>query len=780
MRIPTATITLLSLLLTFLSAEAAPADTPVTYAPADTAALQLGEVSVTSIKQSSSLLRQPVTVTTVSQGQIERFNIAGMKGVSEIAPNFFMPDYGSRMTSSIYVRGIGARIDQSAVGLNIDNIPYLNKNGFDFDMLDVERIEVLRGPQSTLYGRNTIAGLINVYTLSPMSWQGVRIMAEGSIPAAGRAGIGIYQKLAPRLAMSLNGYVSHTHGYFRNLHNGKRADASTDFSGRWKTHWRPTDRLSFENVLSAGHSRQSGYPYAYVETGDINYNDTCFYRRTSVTDGLTVRWAGPSVSIASITGLQFLSDNMTLDQDFLPESYFTLTQRQLDRSITQDIVVRGHKGGYSWLAGAFAFYKYGSMTAPVTFKEDGIENLILSNIRGNMPSFIQLDWADDNFLLGSDFRHHVSGAALYHQSTYDLGPWSFALNMRFDYEHTALSYRSNCATGAVGSVNLPQLPRPIPFTLSADIDEAGRLKQTFRQFLPKLSVTYNLRNSAVFLSVAKGYKSGGFNTQMFSDFLQQQMITQMKDQALDLMTGMMPGAGGSGSGSATRPADTSADTPQYTAADYVSYKPETSWNYELGGHFSCDEGRVYSTFSAFYIDVRDQQITVFPEGNSTGRMMTNAGRSRSFGAELTLRYTPTDRWRFDLSYGYTNARFRRFIDAGKDLAGNRIPYAPSNTLFLAASYRLPLHGTFIDAISFSPTLRGTGSIYWDEENLYRQPFYAELGASVRFHHSHFTLDLWGKNLTDTRFDVFRYSSVGHDFLQRGKPLRGGVTLRLNL
>ncbi len=769
MRIPTATITLLSLLLTFLSAEAAPADTPVTYAPADTAALQLGEVSVTSIKQSSSLLRQPVTVTTVSQGQIERFNIAGMKGVSEIAPNFFMPDYGSRMTSSIYVRGIGARIDQSAVGLNIDNIPYLNKNGFDFDMLDVERIEVLRGPQSTLYGRNTIAGLINVYTLSPMSWQGVRIMAEGSIPAAGRAGIGIYQKLAPRLAMSLNGYVSHTHGYFRNLHNGKRADASTDFSGRWKTHWRPTDRLSFENVLSAGHSRQSGYPYAYVETGDINYNDTCFYRRTSVTDGLTVRWAGPSVSIASITGLQFLSDNMTLDQDFLPESYFTLTQRQLDRSITQDIVVRGHKGGYSWLAGAFAFYKYGSMTAPVTFKEDGIENLILSNIRGNMPSFIQLDWADDNFLLGSDFRHHVSGAALYHQSTYDLGPWSFALNMRFDYEHTALSYRSNCATGAVGSVNLPQLPRPIPFTLSADIDEAGRLKQTFRQFLPKLSVTYNLRNSAVFLSVAKGYKSGGFNTQMFSDFLQQQMITQMKDQALDLMTGMMPGAGGSGSGSATRPADTSADTPQYTAADYVSYKPETSWNYELGGHFSCDEGRVYSTFSAFYIDVRDQQITVFP-----------AGRSRSFGAELTLRYTPTDRWRFDLSYGYTNARFRRFIDAGKDLAGNRIPYAPSNTLFLAASYRLPLHGTFIDAISFSPTLRGTGSIYWDEENLYRQPFYAELGASVRFHHSHFTLDLWGKNLTDTRFDVFRYSSVGHDFLQRGKPLRGGVTLRLNL
>ena len=136
-------------------------------------------------------MRQPVTVTTINQRQIERFNVSGMKGVSEIAPNFYMPDYGSRMTSSIYVRGIGTRIDQPAVGLNIDNIPYLNKNSYDFDMLDVERIEVLRGPQSTLYGRNTIAGLINVYTLSPLSYQGLRFMAEGSLPGAYRAGVGV-------------------------------------------------------------------------------------------------------------------------------------------------------------------------------------------------------------------------------------------------------------------------------------------------------------------------------------------------------------------------------------------------------------------------------------------------------------------------------------------------------------------------------------------------------------------------------------------------------------
>lgn len=355
--------------------------------------------------------------------------------------------------------------------------------------------------------------------------------------------------------------------------------------------------------------------------------------------------------------------------------------------------------------------------------------------------------------------------------------------MRLDYEHTVLSYHSYCNTGANGTVNLPQLPRPIQFSLPANIDENGRMKQSFKQFLPKLSVTYNLRNSAIFLSVAKGYKSGGFNTQMFSDFLKQEMIDVMKKEAGDLMGGMMGGGSGSGSGSG-RPAgvaetDASGSQVEYTAADYVSYKPEVSWNYELGGHISCDEGRVYSTFSAFFIDVRDQQVTVFPEGISTGRMMTNAGRTRSFGAELTLRYNPTPRWRFDLAYGYTNATFRHFFDGDDDLSGKRVPYAPSNTLFLSAAYRLPVKSSFVDAISFAPSLRGTGSIYWDELNLYRQPFYAELGASIRFEHSRYSLDIWGKNLTDTRFNVFRYESIGNNFMQRGKPVRGGITLRVN-
>ncbi len=140
--------------------------------------LSLDEVSVTAIKQSADMRRLPVASTVVGASEVERLNIVTMKDVSEVAPNFYIPDYGSRMTSSIYVRGIGARIDQPVVGLNVDNVPFMNKDNYDFDLVDIERIEILRGPQSTLYGRNTMGGLINIYTLSPMRYQGLRVMGE--------------------------------------------------------------------------------------------------------------------------------------------------------------------------------------------------------------------------------------------------------------------------------------------------------------------------------------------------------------------------------------------------------------------------------------------------------------------------------------------------------------------------------------------------------------------------------------------------------------------------
>lgn len=710
----------------------------------------LPEVTVSAIKQTSDLNKFPTALTVLNSNHIEQLGVDAIKNVSAIAPNFFIPDYGSRMTSSVYVRGIGARIDQPVVGLNVDNVPILNKDNYDFELSDVDKIEVLRGPQSTLYGRNTMGGLINIYTMSPFRYQGVRFMGEYGSANTMKASLSYYAKLSSQLGMSVGGNVSKTDGFYNNVYNGADVGAERQGSFRWKTKWFPSSNTAVENVASVQYSQQSGYPYQSVESGEINYNDTCFYRRTTVTDGLTVNWNLNGVTMSSITSFQYINDNMTLDQDFLPLEYFTLTQKRHEWALTQDFVVKGVEKNYNWLVGAFGFYRRTNMSAPVTFKDYGIEQLIEKN-RNEANPYYPIAWNEPSFVLGSDFLIPTYGLALYHQSHYDLNRWAFTLGVRFDYEKSTLDYNSFCNTSYSVYDNTGEVLTHFANN-AVVIDDYGHLSQSFVEVLPKLTIAYRLPlndNSRLFASVAKGYKSGGFNTQMFSDVLQQRIRGMMGLSEL------------------------------YSVDEVVSYKPEKSWNYELGAHMSGEDGRYSIGVSAFYIDCRDQQLTVFPEGTTTGRIMTNAGKTRSCGVELSAMWRPVERLMLNASYGFTDARFVEFSDGKEDYKGKLIPYSPKNTLFVGASYNIPVNRSCLDAIDVGVDMKGIGDIYWNEANSVKQPFYTLLSASLLLTKGDFSLKVWGDNLANTHYNSFYFVSIGNAFLQQGKPARCGVTLRMN-
>ena len=123
-------------------------------------------------KENRKLRELPTAVTLLSQQDMQNAQVNSIKNLTSVVPNMFIPDYGSRLTSAVYIRGIGSRINTPSVGLYVDNIPYIDKSAFDFSYADVERIDVLRGPQGTLYGRNAMGGLIKVHTKSPFSYQG--------------------------------------------------------------------------------------------------------------------------------------------------------------------------------------------------------------------------------------------------------------------------------------------------------------------------------------------------------------------------------------------------------------------------------------------------------------------------------------------------------------------------------------------------------------------------------------------------------------------------------
>lgn len=711
----------------------------------------LADVSVTAIKQGAAT--DLTTASTVlNKSDVERNGIVTVRGVSDLVPNFFLPDYGSRMTSTIYVRGLGARIDQPSMGLNIDNVPVMCKENYDFDIADISRVEMLRGPQSTLYGRNTMGGLMNVYTLSPMQWQGTRIIAEMASHMTLKVGASHYARINDKLGIAGGIYYTSTNGQYTNQYNGKKCDWERQGTGRLKLVWQPSSSLMLSNTLSASISRQGGYPYEWVETGQIAYDDTCFYRRTSIMDGLTITKRFDSWSLSSITSYQYLDDNMTLDNDFTPLPYFTLTQARREHAVTQDVVARGDNSrAYKWLVGAFGFYRRYKMDAPVTFKDTGIARLIEDHINSVNP-YYPVVWNERSFVLGSRFTNPTWGVALYHQSSYDWKRFTFTAGLRFDYEHTSLNHNSETHTGyrvmdaATGEVF---------HSNNIDIDDGGSLSKHFTELLPKFSITYHLPTdgeSSIYASVSKGYKAGGFNTQMFSDVLQQRLM------------GIM------GIGAA------------YDINDIVGYKPEKAWNYEIGGHFESANRRVRGDLALFYIDCRDRQMTIFPDGTTTGRIMTNAGKTRSVGAEASMSVNFTDNLGMNLSYGYCDARFLRYNDGKADYKDKHVPYCPQHTLFAQAFYTYNFKGgsDWAQSITLDASLKGTGEIYWNEANTQRQPFYALLGSSITLAGKHYSLQLWGQNLTSTRYNTFYFVSISHEFLQRGRGRMLGATLRINI
>ena len=729
--------------------------------------IAVDKVQITVIKQGSELRREAMTASVLGGRTLEMRGVAAVKDVVTDIPNLFMPDYGSRTTSSIYVRGMGTRIDQPVVGMTVDNVPLADKNLYDTDLQDIERIEFLRGPQATLYGRNTMGGVINVYTLSPLTYQGVRLRADYGSRNAFRVAASSYNKLGDKFGFSVSAQYARHDGYWRNLYDNSLCDRENSGNFRTKFQYRK-GALSIDNALAFSIVDQGGYPYEYIGSanpdklreelvGKICYNEPSTYARVALNDGLSICYDYGKFSLASITSYQYMSDKMHIDNDFLPEYYFTLEQRKQQHQIAEDFIIRSKaEGRYRWLAGVYGFFKRENMQAPVTFGPTGIEKLILDNINANAPYDGVYHWGDgegngaDELLLDSRFTTQNSGVAAYHRSDLHLGRWRLSLGLRLDYELVQMLYNTSTTTAYTAVPNDNSLAAVV---VPVNISDSNLLSRGFFEFLPSFSVSVDLDSAGrnmLYLSASKGYKAGGFNTQMFSEVLQRRLKKQMGlSQEIDV-------------------------------DKLCAYDPEHSYNVELGGHFSTKDGSFTADAALFYIECVNQQLTIFPDENSTGRMMTNAGRTRSFGAELSATARLAKTLVLSGSYGYTNAKFREFVSGGVNYAGNFIPYAPKNSLSLRLMQTVPLRARWIDRMVLGVGVQGAGRIYWNEANDISQPFYALLEASVRFEGEKWAVDLWCKNATNTKYNLFYFESMGNRFLQRGKPTTGGIRVMINI
>ena len=793
-------------------------------APADTTrVIDIEEVVVIATpKENNRLRQQPISATSFSQGDMRNNSVTSVKSLSGLVPNLFIPDYGSKLTTSVYVRGIGSRINTPAVGLYVDNIPFIDKSAFDFNYSDIERIDVLRGPQGTLYGRNTMGGLIRVFTKSPFSYQGTDISLGAATYNNYKASINHYHRISDKFAFSAGAFYEHEGGFFENVaRNNEKIDKGDEVGGRMRAIWLPKDNLKLDFTVNYEYSNQGGYPYQLTslsetdiyyqdlkgDLGKVAYNNECGYMRHLLNGGLNLEHQADNFILSSVTGFQYLKDEMNLDQDFTRKNVYTMSQRQNSKTISEEIVLKSKPGRrWQWTTGVSGFYQWLDTEGPVTFHEDGVNwlnNTINSNANKYMPEIpmgptmsmkmVFSDVINGNTLnIPGYFKTPVFNTAIFHQSTFNdlfgAEGLSFTVGLRMDYENLKMNYNSGVnythtysLSGDMGSRKITMIPET---EFSQNVKYEGDLGHDYIQLLPKFAIQYDFNNNNnIYATVSKGYRSGGYNIQMFSDILQNDMKSnnmsdvakktietldkmpagmiseEMKQKIIGMMNGM-------------------AQKVETDVKSTTLYKPEYSWNYEIGSHMTMFDGRLQADVAAFYMDTHDQQISRFA-ASGLGRITVNAGKSRSIGGELALKAQITDAFSLNGNYGYTHATFTDYVVSDEvNYNGNYVPFVPQHTFNIGGQYIFRMKsGAWLDNIMLNANYKGAGRVYWTEQNNAYQNLYGTLNGRISLNKGNGQIGIWINNALNTKYQAFYFESMNRGFAQMGRPMQIGVDLR---
>lgn len=775
--------------------------------PADSSKVKdLDEVIVISQPKENLRLRvQAVSATMISDEQMQRLGVTDLRTLSPYIPSFSMPNYGSRVTSAMYIRGIGSRINSPAVGIYLDGMPIIGKSALNFHAYGMQRIDVLRGPQGTLYGQNTEGGLVRLYTKNPMDVQGTDIRLGIGTHFQRNAEAAHYRKVSDNFAFSVAGFYNGGDGFFKNQNNDTKADSYNEAGGRVRLVFRPARKWLVDYTADYQYVRQNAFPYGIVdENGNTADPNTTFqnnYRRNMFTTGLKITVEGNGFDFHSTSTYQYLKDYLKMDQDCLPQDFLRLTQRQLQNALTQEFVFKSRrKNVWDWTVGAFASYQWLQTKAPVGFG-DGITtpiaqgiyhamyNAMLNSFKGKFTGQGMTEEealaaakqmieqrggikTDVSLAVPETFRTPQFNLGFFHESNIRITPRLTAtLGLRYDYMRTKIDYQADAQMVMAATV----MGKEAAYRLTSSVKD--NLHNDYEQLLPKVGLTYRFSDngSNVYATVGKGYRAGGYNIQMFSDILQ----TELNANASKAMRG-------------------DYDVP-HTEADYdriaktISYRPEKSWNYEAGTRLNLFNQAVQLDFSAFYMQVHDLQLSVMAGNYGFGRMMVNAGKSYSCGIEASLRGNAFENsLQWGINYGYTHSAFKEYTDTvmvngqknAVDYKDKRVPFVPRHTLSAFADYRWELNKGILTALTFGANMYANGNIYWDEANTCEQKMFVVTGAHIDAQFGKAVVSLWGRNLTDSHYNTFVVKSgaagKAFHFGQKGNPIQFGVDFRLRL
>ncbi|WP_292094211.1 TonB-dependent receptor [Brevundimonas sp.] len=653
----------------------------------------LGDLVVTARRREETLQEIPASVTALSSETIERGGVRNIEDVARLTPGLTFVSLGSNFALPV-IRGLSTNVGESNVGFFIDGVYQGSRSGMDRQLSDVERIEVIKGPQVALYGRNAFGGAINVITRAPSNDPSFRASTtvgqydrlEGSAVVSGPL---VQDRLFGRLGMS----YAERGGFYTNDLTGEDLDDRRASTLSGALLWQASDAVSFD-LRASWEDTSTGDNPGYFS---LNDNPVLFAGRSqillgevptqtkgfAVTPGgfdresslvsLTGRWdISPTLQASSITAYSQLESQQRTDNDYGPASLGFQTQ-DTDLSVFSQEFRLDYAG--TNIDALLGLYYSDQEQASVD-----LDMVTSPALEAALPGSLR------STLLRNTETSEVM--ALFGSVTWRFAPaWSVDVAGRFFREEKNLDpFQSNPYT------NVVLTPNPA-------------LSLTEEHFTPSLALSWEVtENARLYGSVARGVKTGGFNA-----------------------------------------------LANVTAAERY-YDAETSWNYELGLKTSLMDRRLYVNAALFQIQWEDQIVRAL--GSLGATLNANAGQTTSQGVELEVLARPTEGLNLTAGYTYTDATFDDYYypslqaSFGLDplLDGKTLQYVSKHMFTASAQYQASLVNDWDWFVRGD--LNHRSRQYGTTTNMFWVGAQTKVNFAFGFENPRWAIEFWARNLLD--------------------------------
>jgi iron complex outermembrane receptor protein len=688
------------------------------------------EVTVTAQRRTENIQKVPISITAFDGTELANRGITSLEGIAARTPSFVYN--GADAAEPYYfIRGVGTESAQDAasetsVAIYVDDVYIGRGGGANFDLFDLERVEVLRGPQGTLFGRNASAGVIHLISQKPQDTYSARVEATaGNYNRMDFRGM-VTGPLSDGLAYKFAASSTNRDGYVFNEQSGNDLGDQQAISMRGSLLWQPSEDLDF--LLSVDKTRESGLGTSRdtinLPGADTRFNLSNLAPRVvnALNDGnrerdifgiqLRIDYSMDWATLTSITA-QRQADFTTIWSfsgqpvlnDFTIESYNTNIEDS--DQFTQELRLTGSSEKFDWVGGLYYF----------DMDTNRIESFN-QHFNGLFQALLGIPLTIGNGLAHFNQDASTESWAVFAQGSYHFTEkWSATAGLRYTDEKKSLFNIATATPTGGGS--------PIGLTGSYTVD----VSDSWDAWTPHFSVDFQLSDDALLYgSITQGFKSGAFS-----------------------------------------------GTAQNATEAKVPLEPESVWNYEIGAKTQWLNNRLQVNAAAFYMDFEDLQIGSLIPGQAIVRFNSSAEIK---GFELETLLVATEDLRLGFNYSHLDNTFTEGPNNGKVL-----PRSPDHKTNLSATYDFDLGDSII--VTLMADWAWQSKIYHEPDNRPSevQESYSWFDAGIQFANRADTMRLyfWTKNLTDELVAMHQVAvpAVGQSYVHFSEPRTYGVTASFN-